>query len=1068
MRTKHFLVFFVIFFAFNIFIASLLFSGTINLGSASYSDSSPSGAYTGPIYKTADLNNKPLPTNDWWSSLLFSQYSKNMYAFPLCYKADTNGLIIGTPDNIVGNEYGVTANFQSHIKVSAYKANTAIEIASSSTNVCGFTDWTVSAKWQDTGDATKFFKATMGQGLVFTYFDFQGDITPEIVLSTDFTKGYFDVYNNDNLTTALVGAPDINPIYGSVKQITTDNLAIKVKMDTNGSASSLEEHFYGIFLPEGTIVYLADYNTTGSDTGYRRLIISLPVDKRYMSVGIMNAISDLPTWKESAYNFVTDTKLLPWSIDESNSKLTNTYEITTDNIRTSASTDGGDTIMALFPHQYRNTSSVSFMSQTFPTLRGIMKLTKGKSFSTTLNFNGIVPFFDDNGGYDKTTLKQYLIDDESISLADTDLYVFGKKANSVANLIRVADKLGETATRDYFIDKLKTGLKDWFTYLASDSRYYYYNTNLNSLIAYPSGIYGVQNLNDHHFQYGYLVYASAILAFYDTDFKTNYGDMVESLIKDYACASRTDTKFPFLRNFSPYEGHSWASGFALNYNSSEDRLIGNDQESSSEAMNAWSGIYLWGLLNGKDDYKNLGIFGYTTENSAIENYWYNLNNIYPSGYNKSTIGILSGSKVEYTVWWDVTEADKSESVFGIQMLPLNPTSLYLAYNSDYVYGNYNSFKSYNGSYDAQIWKDIFWQYQSLYDPTEALKNHTASIDYQSTTKSFLYYWLHTMNKFGKVDTTVYADSSSFAVFDKNGTKTYCAFNPTNTTKRVEFKNRSNGISLGVLDVEPYSFGTTNVLFDPLHFSINKDTTVFTEDGTAIFVPADTFDEKVSILISSKTADESSIKSANNFIKNKSAQEFATKNGVFREFVAYNLTNQKVTKFNKSMTIKIPYKDDDNDGIIDDSYVSVSNLKIVYLNETTGEWEQLENAVLDKTNKTLNLSVPHLSIYGILKISNVVDLASVNIYPNPCYIQTTKNIKIDNLPNTTNVLDVYIYDITGKLMKKFDKNDLIKSYNGNYLLWDGLNTNGAKSASGVYLLFIKTNEGTKKDKLALIW
>jgi endoglucanase Acf2 len=36
-------------------------------------------------------------------------------------------------------------------------------------------------------------------------------------------------------------------------------------------------------------------------------------------------------------------------------------------------------------------------------------------------------------------------------------------------------------------------------------------------------------------------------------------------------------------------------------------------------MNAWAGIYLWGLITGNNQYKDLGIWGYTTEYSSIKN-----------------------------------------------------------------------------------------------------------------------------------------------------------------------------------------------------------------------------------------------------------------------------------------------------------------------------------------------------------------------------------------------------------------------------------------------------------------
>ena len=60
-----------------------------------------------------------------------------------------------------------------------------------------------------------------------------------------------------------------------------------------------------------------------------------------------------------------------------------------------------------------------------------------------------------------------------------------------------------------------------------------------------------------------------------------------TLVSDIATTTRGGTAFPFLRNFDPYEGHSWASGVGLGD-------AGNNQEPSSEAVNAWAGLILWG------------------------------------------------------------------------------------------------------------------------------------------------------------------------------------------------------------------------------------------------------------------------------------------------------------------------------------------------------------------------------------------------------------------------------------------------------------------------------------------
>ena len=69
--------------------------------------------------------------------------------------------------------------------------------------------------------------------------------------------------------------------------------------------------------------------------------------------------------------------------------------------------------------------------------------------------------------------------------------------------------------------------------------------------------------------------------------------MIELLIRDYA-GGRDDPMFPYLRNFDPANGFSWASGNA-------NFVRGNNNESVSEAANAYGAIVLYGLITGRDD-----------------------------------------------------------------------------------------------------------------------------------------------------------------------------------------------------------------------------------------------------------------------------------------------------------------------------------------------------------------------------------------------------------------------------------------------------------------------------------
>ena len=73
------------------------------------------------------------------------------------------------------------------------------------------------------------------------------------------------------------------------------------------------------------------------------------------------------------------------------------------------------------------------------------------------------------------------------------------------------------------------------------------------------------------------------------------------------CYSRERPKdFPYLRSFDVYEGHGWAGGTGMDAN-------GNNQESSSESINAWAGLIHWGMVQNKPELIDLGIYLYTTE-----------------------------------------------------------------------------------------------------------------------------------------------------------------------------------------------------------------------------------------------------------------------------------------------------------------------------------------------------------------------------------------------------------------------------------------------------------------------
>ena len=101
----------------------------------------------------------------------------------------------------------------------------------------------------------------------------------------------------------------------------------------------------------------------------------------------------------------------------------------------------------------------------------------------------------------------------------------------------------------------------------------------NPLNEFGSGWY-----SDHHFHYGYFLYAIATLAKLDIPYWTTYRSAMESILRDICNPDPSDLDYPWFRHKDLYDGHSWASGLFLQGN-------GKGQESSSEVSNNISVLF---------------------------------------------------------------------------------------------------------------------------------------------------------------------------------------------------------------------------------------------------------------------------------------------------------------------------------------------------------------------------------------------------------------------------------------------------------------------------------------------
>ncbi len=287
-----------------------------------------------------------------------------------------------------------------------------------------------------------------------------------------------------------------------------------------------------------------------------------------------------------------------------------------------------------------------------------------------------------------------------------------------------------------------------------------YDLNWKTIIARPASFGLGSELNDHHFHYGYFVMAAAMLARYDPIWASQYGPMVELLIKDAANWDRTDTRFPILRNFDPYEGHAYASGHQAFF-------AGNNQESSSESINFATGCFLWGAVTGNNTIRDLGAMLHAVESEAIQQYWFDADNaVYPAGVPRKMAGIVWCYGAEYATWF----SGNPWQIHGINFLPITPGSLHLGRRRDALTKNWNILQASLTPSDQAVWLDVNWSALAMSNPSAAATALAGNPNYAvegGESRAHTEHWIKTLAKVGVVDTSSHASVPTYASF-RNG------------------------------------------------------------------------------------------------------------------------------------------------------------------------------------------------------------------------------------------------------------------------------------------------------------
>jgi endoglucanase Acf2 len=699
-----------------------------------------------PAFVTRDLH-PPFPTNRWWSSLVALPFSERQYPHPLAVAERAEGLQVRYPGpDIRANDACICGWMESDPPGDLILGHSAVARFDAA-RLAGWSDWFVRARFEK-GDAS--MEVSYGHGSPIVFATFRGG----------------------DPIVRFPSPPEVFHDAGGVLGVCRDHRCYLLV----GPASS---RWSGV----GT-AQLRSLGGTG-----RFALALLPDGQREEAVERFTRAARIPV----------DNTTVAWTVDEPRSRV---------HVRFSYSLAGGPgthatTLFALYPHQSAALVEAASRPElgSYMTVRGRMSLREGDSFELEHPFPGVLPALPLVPGTDTDALRALVRRDAATDSAARDTYWSGKELGRLAELHALARQLGLSAEANALEMRLRTRLEAWF-----DARYdptdpstggtFYYDPRWGALLGYPSS-YGLsESLNDHHFQYGYFLRAAAELGRSDPTWlgPDAYGPFVDLLVRDIASSRRDDPAFPFLRNFDPYAGHSWASGDGVSGD-------GNNQESSSEALAAWTALVLLGEIRGDRKLRDTGIYLYASELAAVEAYWFDVDRQnFPRDYPHPVVPQIWGGKGAYATYF----SQEPEALQGINWLPFHGGSLYLGRYPEFAARSYGALVAARGGTHWKMWSDLVVMYRALTDPADAERQWHDLAPWTDpeagNSRSNVAQWISLFRHVGRVDRAVSADTPLYAAFRDGERRTYVAYNARGEKRVVHF---SDGASLVV---EPGAFG----------------------------------------------------------------------------------------------------------------------------------------------------------------------------------------------------------------------------------------------------------------------
>ncbi|GLD98165.1 hypothetical protein PINS_up006862 [Pythium insidiosum] len=624
-----------------------------------------SGTSTFATASTEHLDGRPFPTGAWWTNLVLDEGDTTVVAFPYALRVRDGKLHASYPFRVVTPSV-IQSGFVSEIVLGAACPTPPQH------QVVEFDVFSVAVDFKSNATKT-LFTTRLVRGSPF--------------LTTEYSDSKPTIESMDGVQITGLRRLDADAALDSKgRQVPFAVYALQL---SNG-------HVWYAFASDSRIdLVLSDDR--------RRVEATKPFNG-VLRVALAPTQDAFPYLIDSAAVFPTGGAV-KYKVDAAKDVATVEFQWKTRRLDGTASLEGAQLMMLALPHHVdaMDKSANTLLSDVrYTSIRGMMTGVTGDVWRMTETLPAVEWDYKDDGLFRadlppsqaetaadaRRRIVESLRRDVAVSAQplSADSYNFGKLIGRDARLLLTAARFEQQDLVTTMLEKMKRELTPWLT--GANPNALLYDRTFGGVVT-TDGLrdsaadFGNGRYNDHHFHYGYFVYALAVVRKFDAAFIDAHASAVAMLMGDFGAPLDRETAFfgdfpaleyfPTARHKDWFVGHSYASGlFPI-----QD---GKSQESSSEAVNAYYALSLFASLDkNKDDQKAYVHYArvlLALEIHAAKTYWHMRENsqVYePTFARNAMVGVVGDMSVVYSTWF----GDRPEYVHGINMIPVTPITSHL-------------------------------------------------------------------------------------------------------------------------------------------------------------------------------------------------------------------------------------------------------------------------------------------------------------------------------------------------------------------------------------------------------